>query len=248
MPLTLPHTFGTAAPQPPEPMQFLDDNFAALAAFVNALTTGAPIPQVNAQTGVSYTIASTDLGNLVTFTNAGAIAVTLPQATGAFLAPWFCYVSCKTGSVGSVTITPSVSTIDGAATLVLNPGAGAMIVSDPSGNYQVEHFISPTVSARGTSNILNPYAINTTQSQTHGFVVAPTDAVIYLQNITAEHGYNPGDVVAALLDNFNVAADATSTYIVTSGTLPTLNDRATHAGFSITAANWKLIYIPILLS
>src|SRR5438552_17939843 len=38
---------------------------------------------VNAQTGASYTVVAADRGKLVTFSNAGAVAVTLPVATGA---------------------------------------------------------------------------------------------------------------------------------------------------------------------
>ncbi len=47
---------------------------------------------VNAHTGTSYTVLSGDRAKLVTHTNASAIAVTLPQATGAFGAGWFMWV------------------------------------------------------------------------------------------------------------------------------------------------------------
>src|SRR6185437_8797867 len=39
---------------------------------------------VNAQSGTSYTIQTSDYGKLVTFTNASSVAVTLPQAVGSF--------------------------------------------------------------------------------------------------------------------------------------------------------------------
>lgn len=86
---------------------------------------------VRATTGTSETIAATDLGKLVTFTNAGAIAVTLPQATTAGLGKGFWFLArCLPGSTGSATITPTTSTIDGAANIVLRPGLTAIIQSD----------------------------------------------------------------------------------------------------------------------
>jgi hypothetical protein len=83
---------------------------------------------VNAQTGTTYTVLGSDLGKLVTLSNGSAIAVTLPQATGVFAAGFFFYASAI--GAGTVTITPTTSTINGAATLVLATGASAFIVSD----------------------------------------------------------------------------------------------------------------------
>lgn len=91
---------------------------------------------INAQTGTSYTVGAGDQGKLITFTNAGAIAVTLPQATGSFANPWWADFACLSSSVGAVTITPTTSTIDGASTLVLQPGRSVRVVSDGT-NYQV---------------------------------------------------------------------------------------------------------------
>ena len=86
------------------------------------------LPAINAQTGTTYTVLATDLGKLVTLTNAAAIAVTLPQATALFGAGWYAYV--RTSGAGTATITPTTSTINGAATLVLPSGAGAILFSD----------------------------------------------------------------------------------------------------------------------
>ena len=89
---------------------------------------------VNAQTGTTYTILNGDRGKLVTHTNAGAIAVTLPQAGsgGNFANDWF-YCTQNRGA-GTVTITPTTSTIDGAASLALTTNQGACIWSDAT-NY-----------------------------------------------------------------------------------------------------------------
>jgi hypothetical protein len=105
-------------------------------------TSGSPITGsgtvraatlVNAQTGASYTYVTGDRGKLVTHSNASAIAGTLPQAVSTFGAGWFMRVKNK--GAGTLTITPTTSTIDGASTLVLTTGQWALIVSDGT-NYQ----------------------------------------------------------------------------------------------------------------
>lgn len=87
----------------------------------------------NAQTGTSYTVLTGDRGKLATFSNAAAIAVTLPAAGASFPDGWFFDVQCV--GAGTVTITPTTSTINGAATLVLHTGWSARIVSDGT-NYR----------------------------------------------------------------------------------------------------------------
>lgn len=89
-------------------------------------------PQVNTQTGTTYTFQVGDYGNVVTFSNGASIAVTLPQAVSTF-AVW--NVFAKNLGAGVVTITPTTSTINGAATLTLGTGQSAFIVSDGT-NYQ----------------------------------------------------------------------------------------------------------------
>jgi len=83
---------------------------------------------VNAQTGTTYTYLSNDRHKLVTHTNASAIAATLPQATGAFGATWAMFVQNR--GAGTLTITPTTSTIDGAASLALTTNQGTLIASD----------------------------------------------------------------------------------------------------------------------
>lgn len=120
--------------------------------------TGAPyLSGVNAQTGTTYTMLATDLGKLVTFTNAGAIAVTLPPATTAGFGKgaWF-MVRCLPGSTGSATITPTTSTIDGAASIVLRPGLAAIITSDGA-NYFTVGFLNYS-----TFRVDGPMGINAT--------------------------------------------------------------------------------------
>ena len=88
----------------------------------------------NLQTGTTYTVQDSDRGKLVTHTNAAAIAVTLPQAGAgsAFIDGWFYDVQNR--GAGTVTITPTTSTIDGAASLALTTGQGTRLFSNGS-NY-----------------------------------------------------------------------------------------------------------------
>ncbi len=85
---------------------------------------------VNAQTGTTYTVQSSDHKKLVTFTNGSAIAVTLPQAgsSSSFESKW--YVDFQNRGVGTVTITPTTSTVDGGASIALTTGQGVRIFSN----------------------------------------------------------------------------------------------------------------------
>jgi len=66
---------------------------------------------VNVQTGTSYTILAADNGKEIIFTNAGAIAVTLPDTLDNFFQ---CVI--KQAGVGVPTVTPDTDTINGAGT------------------------------------------------------------------------------------------------------------------------------------
>jgi len=106
-------------------------------------TTGSPITTtgtirgvelVDARTSTTEALLDATRGKLVTFGNAGATAVSIAQAgtAGNFASGW--YVDVKVVGTGTVTITPTTSTIDGAATLVLTQGQTARIQSNGS-NY-----------------------------------------------------------------------------------------------------------------
>lgn len=90
--------------------------------------------QRNAQTGTTYTIISTDRGRHITFSNASAVAVTCPIASAT---PFNLsgYVIVENIGAGLVTITPTTSTINGAATLLLQTGEAYLITSDGT-NYR----------------------------------------------------------------------------------------------------------------
>lgn len=114
------------------------DNYtiAATTAFSGGInTSGETEHLVNAQTGTSYTILDGDRAKLVTHSNASAIAVTLPEATSStFENGWYYDTACI--GAGTTTITPTTSTINGAATYVLTTNKTARITSDGT-NYQI---------------------------------------------------------------------------------------------------------------
>lgn len=99
----------------------------------------------NAQTGTTYTINKTDRGTYVTFSNAGSIAVTLPQSGTTGFTSNFVFVGCDIG-IGTATITPTTSTISytngsaytsGASTLALTTGQCAWVYSDNTNYFAI---------------------------------------------------------------------------------------------------------------
>ena len=83
---------------------------------------------VNAQTGTTYTVLGSDRSKLVTLKNASAVAVTLPQAGASFPAGWIATFSNQ--GAGTVTITPTTSTINGVSSVTLLAGQSLDIISD----------------------------------------------------------------------------------------------------------------------
>ena len=90
--------------------------------------------QFNAQTGTSYTIAATDMGKVVTFNNGSPIAVTLPVATTAGFEASKCFWVITIGA-GTVTVTPTTSTINGQTTKTFATNASGRICSDGTNYY-----------------------------------------------------------------------------------------------------------------
>lgn len=112
-----------------------------------AITTSGTISTaecVNAQSGTSYAIVDGDRGKLVTGTNAAAQAYNIAQAgaASAFQSGWFARVQNK-GTL-TLTITPTTSTINGAASYIIYPNQTIKITSDGT-NYQVDAGASGTV-------------------------------------------------------------------------------------------------------
>lgn len=111
---------------------------------------------INAQSGTTYTVLNSDQGKLITFNNAGSVSVTLPQAGvgSAFLSGWFAYI--ENIGAGTVTITPTSSTIDGAGTIVLSQNAGVIIASNGANYFTMRG----TGGASGTSQTANLFILS----------------------------------------------------------------------------------------
>lgn len=105
------------------------------------------VPQefINAQTGTTYTFVPRDCSKLVTLANAAAVAVTLPVAGTNFFAG--CFIDVLNKGPGTVTITPTTSTIDARTTFVLSTNEGIRITTD-SVNYFTQA-MHPGVAAVG---------------------------------------------------------------------------------------------------
>ena len=139
-------------------------------AAVNLATdvTGVLPMLINAQTGGSYTIVAGDQGKLVTFSNSGTVGITLPQATGSFTTGWSAVL--QNVGTGVVTITPTTSTIDGAASLVLYPGQGVMLASDGT-NYST---FRGTGLSSGRNQLVAGAILNSAVPTVDGTATGPT--------------------------------------------------------------------------
>lgn len=164
-------------------------------------TTGTIIASevVRAVTGTSDTTLNTDCGKLVTFTNGSAIAVTLPQANGSmFVSGWF--VKFQNRGAGTITITPTTSTIDGAASLTLLTSDGVEIHSDGTNYFTVRGRLRtilvaevPTLNQNTTGNAdtATALAANPTNCSAGNYPLG-IDASGDVENCTAAGGGSPG--------------------------------------------------------
>jgi hypothetical protein len=114
-------------------------------------------PGLSVQTGTTYAVVITDQGKLLIFNNAAPIAMSVPQAVGTFGIGFNVFVQNR--GAGTLTITPTGSTIDGVASVTLDQDEGAWIVSDGA-NY---HTWSPTlIPAVLSVTTLNATTVNAT--------------------------------------------------------------------------------------
>lgn len=113
----------------------------------------------NAQSGAGYTVATSDWGKLLTLSNAAGQTLTLPQAGSSFPNGW--YVDVENTGAGAWTVTPTTSTIDGAATLALSTNQGVRVFSNGT-NYFTQRGIggaaagSLSLSVNGSSIASEP--------------------------------------------------------------------------------------------
>jgi len=118
--------------------QFPDNTTGAItpattrAFLANLMNSYQQYAGLNKQVGITYTVKSSDYGQIVTFNNSSNVAVTLTQANNF---PTFNFYAQNISS-GNVVISPQGgSTICGTSTLTLTNNVAAWIVSDGT-NYQ----------------------------------------------------------------------------------------------------------------
>lgn len=125
---------------------------------------------VNTQTGTTYTFARTDRGLLITFTNASPIAATLPQATTNGFGTGF-VMDVQNRGVGTLTITPTTSTIDGAASIVIRQDHGLRIFSNGTDYYTQRGILKvPVLVSEGGTGLttFNTYSVVATGTTATG--------------------------------------------------------------------------------
>jgi hypothetical protein len=106
----------------------------------------------NVQSGTTYTILATDCGKLISFSNSGSIAVTLPQAGAGGLAAG-CWMDIQNLGSGPVTLTPVTSSIDQASSLQLTINQGLRLVSTGTGYLTQRGQGSGTGGGTGTGTV-----------------------------------------------------------------------------------------------
>lgn len=187
---------------------------------------------VNAQTGTSYSVQSSDRAKLVTCTNGSPIAVTLPQAGSSFPSGWFCHVQNR--GAGLVTITPTTSTIDGAASLTLRQDEGALIVSNGT-NYFTQ---------RGRARQLASIVVAVSYAATTTVDLAPYarwDTVILDLTLTGDVEFNLTNGTDGQTVKLRCRQDGSGNHIWTSGA--NLRFSADITSIVLSTAASKLDYI-----
>lgn len=113
---------------------FLLAALSPLSAFAQSGSAACPVSAQLAKvvSGTTYTVALGDQCSTLVFTNTGAVAVTLPNAATTF--PVGFTVAMK-ATGGTVTVTPTTSTINGASTAVLSAGTGFSVATDGTNYY-----------------------------------------------------------------------------------------------------------------
>lgn len=167
---------------------------------------------VNAQTGTTYTVLSSDVGRLVTFSNTAAVAVTLPQSTASFFAQDSCMDVDNIGT-GTVTITPTTSTIDGTTKFIL-PGHQSARICGDSSNYSTgsrtgtdNDFIRNSVFEQGDD--FCGHGLASTTIGTLGWALRGSGTLAKLQGTSAHWCLLREDSSAVANTNASVELDAT---------------------------------------
>lgn len=206
----------------------------------DVLKTFIALETVNAQTGTSYTYVTDDGVKMVTHNNASSIAGTLPQAGASFPNGW--KTSVKNIGAGTLTITPTTSTINGASSISLTAGQGVTIVSDGT-NYVTKTIVSAGSFTGGTlTTALNEApAVTLASASTVNIGAAAANTI----NITGTTTITAFDTISdGAKRNLIFGSALTLTHNSTSLILPTNANITVAAGdvYEFTSkgsGNWK---------
>lgn len=146
---------------------------------------------INAQTGTTYTMVNGDCDpdgkRVVTFSNASAVAVTLPQAGASGLFNQGCRMTLNNIGQSVVTITPTTSTINGQTTMTVQPGTSVVVTSTATTAATGDYIYA----VAGGSQICQAYYFTGTPAATNqAFVLANRPMV--LASLTEVHGVAAG--------------------------------------------------------
>ena len=89
----------------------------------------------NVQTGVSYTLQTSDCGKLISLSNTSAIAVTIPEAGVAGGLSAGCWMDIQNTGSGAATLTATGTPIDGVSSVVLTSNQGLRLISSGAAYY-----------------------------------------------------------------------------------------------------------------
>jgi len=190
----------------------------------NYVDTLVGVP-INPQTGTTYTYVASDRASHVTFSNAGAIAVTLPQAGTTGFGNNFITSSCDIGA-GTTTITPTTSTISytngttytsAASTLPLTTGQCATIYTDNT-NYFAILYSGSTGSGTVASGTSGQIAVYT------GATTVGSGGSISSGGVNINGGFSAVDNLSSLLfsgTNSSTAAGSTGAIRINTTFAPT---------------------------
>ena len=238
-----------------------------------AVTIGSVTQRVVATT--TDTILAADRQNRVAYNSASAVAVTLPQAGSSGFAGGF-NTRLSNQAAGTVTVTPTTSTINGNATLVILEGQDCFITPSSTGtNWAADcnepqmtagngisftrgvHSLTITNSAAGaiTNNVI-PKGTGTSLTNSsitdNGTTVSATEPFSSTGTITS--GANGGTAGQIIL-NGSTSGSATITANATAGTVTvggagtlTVSTINANSLYSLNGRNWAANTAPTISS
>jgi len=228
---------------------------------VNAIQSAALLSATQTLTGANtFTSATTFTGPVsvsanATFTRPVAITNTLDVAgTATFTSAVVVAAPLSVTGAAVFTSTVNVSkSLTVAATVESTLGG----IKFPDGSLQSTAAVGGLRITQGTELVLNPIAVNTRTTQTHGLSATPTLFTTFLECKSAEYNFSVGDritlnagvnVISGSTIVLQVRADSSTTYLeISNNSLPGVADKTnTPPGTAntITPSKWLVRIVP----